>query len=60
MTNYTSVWDLDPTDPFMQRIRMEYFNVTGHYGSDREIKAWYMGDDNINTPHSYKEENHSA
>lgn len=58
--DYVAVWELAPTDPLMQRIRMEYFNATGHYGSDNEVKAWYMGDDNINTPHSQPEVKPSA
>lgn len=37
------IWALSPKDPFMVLIRKTYFNSTGHYGSDDEIKFWYTG-----------------
>jgi hypothetical protein len=40
--DYTTINELEPTDPTMVSLRTEYFRVTGHYGSDQEIKDWYL------------------
>lgn len=33
---------LEPTDPQMVKIRTHYFDLTGHYGSEKEIKEWFL------------------
>jgi hypothetical protein len=43
MLSSMQIWALAPTDPYMILIRKSYFNTTGHYGSDDEIKLWYTG-----------------
>lgn len=54
MTDKNFIWALGPKDPIMQKLRAEYFNVTGHYGSDDEVKAWYTNEDPKNNPYSTK------
>lgn len=49
MTDYTTIWELPPDDPVMQKIRTEYFRITGHYGSEDEIKQWYISEDFVDT-----------
>ena len=34
---------LPPTHPAMVSIRSTYFQITGHYGTENEIKEWYLG-----------------
>lgn len=57
MSKNDFIWALSPKDPIMVKIRTEYFDVTGHYGSDDEVKAWYLNDNPSNNPYSknYKE-----
>lgn len=48
---FEAIMELEPDDPSMVEIRTAYFNATGHYGSDEEVKAWYAG---YNTNNSNK------
>jgi len=43
MLTSQQIWALDAKDPFMVLIRQSYFNSTGRYSSDDEIKLWYTG-----------------
>lgn len=54
--DFTTINELEPTDPRMVKLRKEYFRVTGHYGSDQEIKDWYLN----STTDKLDEENPSA
>lgn len=61
MLDNKEIWELSPTDSFMRQIRAQYFDLTGHYGSDNEIKYWYTGVYNDNYPYSPQtEDNPSA
>jgi len=44
---YDILWDLAPTHPVRQKIRTVYFSNTGHYGSEEEIKTWFITQENL-------------
>jgi len=43
--NFIDIWALTPDDPFRQKLRTAYFDATGNYGSEEEIKTWYEAED---------------
>ena len=40
--NDDTLASLEYSDPFMVKIRTYYFESTGDYGSDKEVKDWYL------------------
>lgn len=60
MLSNQEIWNLTPTDPMMVQIRTRYFELTGHYGSEDEIKYWYTGTYMKDTPYSTNPEDNSS
>jgi hypothetical protein len=41
------LWELNPTHPVRRQIRTAYFSATGHYGSEEEIKTWFLAQEKL-------------
>ena len=44
---YDILWKFAPTHPVKRQIRTAYFSATGHYGSEEEIKQWFLAQEKL-------------